>query len=457
MQFGSKTRVAGTLAIAAMTAATGLAMVRPQQQDQKQQPASSTSSTSEQSLPDGPKPQTLPSMDPLVPTAPYIAPPADTTTKASTTDPNAVPSSLPDTPAPTQAAQQTQDEGPAPELPAPGTADLAMTPLRVHVNFVEIPFTVKDSHGEPVPGITWRDVRVYENNVQQHMSVFTTDPFPISVALVIDQSVTFDTMEKINASLSALQGAFTPYDEISVFTYASSVKKQTDFTAAQSARLGVVLDRSKGKGRDPIMPLGGPIAQTTNINNHGVDPNTDSYATKHGFDKPEREFHPLNDAILAAAQELSTAGRGRRRIIFVISDGKEYGSVAKAKDVIKYLQTNKIAVYATLVGDASIPGMGFLDRIHLPTTMRDDALPRYAAATGGQCDPEFRPKGIEQSFAKIAETVRTQYTVGYYSHEPVLDGKFRKVEVRVMKPNLTVIAKDGYYPSPEDQRPQTSH
>jgi VWFA-related protein len=85
--------------------------------------------------------------------------------------------------------------------------------------------------------------------------------------------------------------------------------------------------------------------------------------------------------------------------------------------------------------------------------MRDDVLPRYAGATGGQVDPEFRPKGIEASFAKITETVRTQYTVGYYSHEPILDGKFRKIEVRVMRPNLTVIAKEGYYPSAQDSGP----
>jgi hypothetical protein len=94
--------------------------------------------------------------------------------------------------------------------------------------------------------------------------------------------------------------------------------------------------------------------------------------------------------------------------------------------------------------------MGFLDRIHLPLTMRDDALPRIAAATGGQCDPEWRPRGIENSFAEITKTVRTLYTVGYYTHESPLDGRFRHVEIRVMRPNLTVVAPDGYYPTPRN-------
>ncbi len=81
---------------------------------------------------------------------------------------------------------------------------------------------------------------------------------------------------------------------------------------------------------------------------------------------------------------------------------------------MKYLQTNKIAVYGTLVGDSSLPVVGYLDKIHLPLTMRDNILPAYAAAdTGGQFDAQFRQKGIEDSFAKIAEEVRTQYTLGY--------------------------------------------
>ena len=54
-------------------------------------------------------------------------------------------------------------------------------------------------------------------------------------------------------------------------------------------------------------------------------------------------MHTLNDAILEAAKALSKKGTDRRKIIYVISDGKEYGSQAKTKDVIQYLQMNKIA------------------------------------------------------------------------------------------------------------------
>jgi VWFA-related protein len=100
-----------------------------------------------------------------------------------------------------------------------------------------------------------------------------------------------------------------------------------------------------------------------------------------------------------------------------------------------------------------VSGLGFLDKYHLPLFMRDNNLPAYTNATGGQIFAEFRTKGIAESFAKVTEQIRNQYTVGYYSREPFIDGKYRKIEVQVMKPGLQVIAKDGYYPTPEATRP----
>jgi VWFA-related protein len=85
--------------------------------------------------------------------------------------------------------------------------------------------------------------------------------------------------------------------------------------------------------------------------------------------------------------------------------------------------------------------------------MRDNLLPVYTAATGGQFYAEYRTNGIEKSFSKIAEQVRTQYTVGYYSREPFIDGKFRTIEVRVLRPNLDIIAKKGYFPLAEQASP----
>lgn len=405
----------------------------------------------QQAIPDAPSPQRLP---PLNTVAPGKGTAVDLSDRETSSTPDAPPSNLP------QSAAEKAAQGPPPEVPGPGEGPKAFT-LHVQTNFVQVPFTVKDNKNRLVPGLTWRDVRIYENGLRQQMALFTVDPFPLSVALVIDQSMTYDNMTKVNNALAALQGAFASYDEIAVFTYNNGPRMQTDFTAAQSARLGAVLERSKSSGREGAMAYtSGPLSQNINMNGGAqsyIDPNTNS---THGTSLSNtlnvpKEVHTLNDAILEAATHLAKTRPGRRRIVYVISDGKEAGSTASFKEVVKYLQQNKIALYATLVGNSTLPVVGFLDRIHLPLTMRDNILPAYAAETGGNVDGEFRQRGIEQSFAKIAEEVRTQYTVGYYTHEPFIDGKYRSIEVKVMRPNLTVIAKKGYYPTAQDVRPMT--
>jgi len=328
----------------------------------------------------------------------------------------------------------------------------------VDVNFVEVPVTVKDTKGNLVPGLTYRDFQVYENNSREPLKLFTVDPAPLSIAFVIDQSLTSDVMAKVNNSLDAIQGALTPYDEIAIFTYANGPQERTGFTGAQSARVPFVLSMTKSAGTDMLVPNngGGPLSASCSVVKNGscVDPNV-QYGGATGnpdFITIPKEIHTLNDAILKAAKELSTRPKGRRRIIYVISDGKENGSKATFKEVLKYLQTNKIAVYGTAVGDSARWGEGYISRIHLPFTMYDNILFKYTAATGGTLDSENGLNGIEKSYAKIAEEARTQYTLGYLSHESIYDDKYRSLDVRVSRPGLEVIAKRGYWPSAQDTK-----
>jgi len=328
------------------------------------------------------------------------------------------------------------------------------TLIRLNVNYVDVPVTVKDTKGKSVAGLTWRDFKIYENDTREPIATFTVSPFPLSIAFVIDQSLTSDVMAKVNESLGAIQGALTPYDEVAVFSYNNGAQERTGFTGAQSGRLPAVLALTKETGSEMMVPYNsGPFA-SCNIRENGncVDPNLQSGRSvgNGSFMTIPKEIHTLNDAILAAAKELSTRPRDRRRIIYVISDGKEAGSKATYKEVLKYLETNKTAVYGTLVGDSARWGEGYLSRVHLPFTMYDNILVKYIHATGGSADSEGNANGIEKSYAKIAEEARNQYTLGYYSHEPVIDGKFRKIEVRIDRPGMEVSAKLGYYPSAQD-------
>jgi VWFA-related protein len=335
-----------------------------------------------------------------------------------------------------------------PEIGTKGSNPYVLPP--VGVNIVVVPVTVRDKKGNEIPGLTFRDFRVYENKQRQVITYFSTDAVPLSVAFVIDQSVPSGTMRKVNDSLSAVAGAFTPYDEIAVYTYNNGPAKVTDFTGAQGNRLSAALQAAKKPGRDMGVPVNsGPLAGCVSVNGNCIDPNLGGRTSSIGADPIiPKEVHTLNDAILFAAKDLSQRPRGRRRIIYVISDGKESGSKATTKEVIRYLQGNNITVYATLVGDAATWGYGYLDRIKLPLLPANNVLPKYTIATGGSLDAEFQTNGIQKSFSKIAESVRTQYTIEYHSPSRTLDSRFRSIEVTMPgRPGYDITAKQGYYPT----------
>lgn len=400
-------------------------------------------------VPDAPSPQ---APTPLTGTGGPITPGigAGTTPFGSSTSSDQQPPPSTQAPA-TQAKDQVQTKP-----PDSGTAEDIGALIRTYSTYVEVPVTVKDTKGKPIAGLTWRDFKVYENDTREPISIFTVDPFPLSIAFVVDQSLTSDVMAKVNDSLGAIQGSLSPYDEVAVFSYNNGAQERTGFTGAQSSRLPAVLSLLKETGREELVPVNSGAFASCNISKNGdcVDPNLQEgrSAGNSTFITIPKEIHTLNDAILAAAKELSTRPQGRRRIIYVISDGKEYGSKATYKDVLHYLQENKIAVYGTAVGDSARWGEGYVSRLHLPFTMYDNRLAGYVLSTGGVLDSERNLNGIEKSYAEIAEEARNQYTLVYASHEPLIDGKYRKIEVRVDRPGVEVIAKKGYYPSGQDNQ-----
>ena len=125
------------------------------------------------------------------------------------------------------------------------------------------------------------------------------------------------------------------------------------------------------------------------------------------------------------------------------------------------------ADHSSLRGHALLPILETVPKGDGPTTggcgtgCRSHALPagqaqRTPLTSIANFDAEFRTGGIEKSFARIAEEVRSRYTLGYYSHEPFIDGKYRTLEVRVIGHgnNLSILTKKGYYPSAMEFRPR---
>jgi VWFA-related protein len=414
----------------ALAIALALFLSGAQAQSQQQQ---------QQTIPDAPAPQQSPSD--LVDLTKQVTPGKGSAPAAADSQTTTAP--------PVQLPPDNFQKQP-PEI-APSGQGSTLT-IHVPVNYVDVPVTVRDKKGHLVAGLRWQQFRVYEDGQRQRIVTFSADAYPLSVAFVIDDTLPADIMQKVNQSLAALTGAFTPSDSIAVVTYGNSPQLITDFTGAQGARLPAALEMAKRPGRDMGVPIvSGPLAEGPTINGQSVDPNLEPQRGNSGFLMVPKEVHPLNDAILYAAEQLQKEAKGRRRVIFVISDGKNVRSKASYKEVVQYLLTNNVSVYGTLVGDSAVWGIGYLDKLKLPLMAPENLLPRFAVATGGSVDSELSENGIQNSFARIADSVRTQYTLGYVSHQPVISGKYHNIDVDVLGiSGLDVSAKAGYYPTAND-------
>jgi VWFA-related protein len=318
--------------------------------------------------------------------------------------------------------------------------------LVVHTNFVQVPVTVKNRDGRPVDGLLSTDFTVLENGTKQKLSFFTADPFALSVAVVLDLGMPDSAVQKVNQTFPSLVGAFAPYDEVALYTYSSTVSEVSDYAGATQKLTALLNQMKTERGRNNGPPvLGGPMANGPMINGVPVGSPTEPVNT------PPKEAHVLNDAILRAALDLSKRDRTRRKIIFVISDGRESGSKASYSDVLRLLLSNEIEVKAVAVEAAALPLYGKLERLHMPGQGYGNLLPKYTSATGGGTPfNELSRSAIEDVYAQVMSEARNQYTLGYTPARPKTPttAAYRNIEVLVDRPGLKISAKDGYYPAP---------
>ncbi len=314
--------------------------------------------------------------------------------------------------------------------------------ISFRANFVQVPVMVKDSEGRLVDGLLYKDFTVLENGKKQTLTFFTSDPFPLSVAVLIDIGMSDVSVQKVNETYSALVGAFSPYDEVALYTYSSTVSQLTDFTR-RPERLTASLNSLKFvHGANGVPVLGGPLASGPTVNGAPV-----GGPTIQPVNTPAREARVLNDAILEAALDLSKRDRALRKVIFVVSDGQELGSKASYRDVLKVLQTHSIQVKAVVIGSGALPVFKQVGKVHLWGQGYSDILPKYVSATGGgKIYSELTRISMEDAYAEITSDARNQYTLGYVPQAVASSAAYRSIEVLVDKRGLKISARDGYYP-----------
>jgi Ca-activated chloride channel family protein len=151
------------------------------------------------------------------------------------------------------------------------------------------------------------------------------------------------------------------------------------------------------------------------------------------FDLKAQGMTRMNDAIYEAAVELSKRPEKRRAII-LLSDGQDTSSKRSSDKALKAALEADAAVYTidmSPVGDSK-------------RVQNQGPLKNFAEKTGGTFVSTPGGAAMREAFAKIVEELGVQYTIGYSPQNTKKDGKWRALELRVARPNLTVRTRKGY-------------
>ncbi len=275
------------------------------------------------------------------------------------------------------------------------------------VNLVVLHATVVDDRGRFVSDLKQDTFRVYEDKVEQKLSVFKREDIPISVGLVIDNSGSMrDKREKVNAAALAFVEASNPEDEAFVVNF------NDDY----------YLDLDKDF--------------TNNIND-----------LKEALEKIDsRGSTALYDAIIGSLDHLKKGTRDKK-VLLVVTDGEDNSSRVGHGNKRQGLE---LTVLEAQKSDAVIYTIGLLGQEKAREGRQArEALSRLSVATGGV---GFFPEGVDDTGSictQIAHDIRNQYTLAYYPTNSRKDGTFRSVNVELLpvrgKGKMSVRTRTGYY------------
>jgi VWFA-related protein len=354
-------------------------------------------------------------------------------------------------PAPTQQpATQPPPQAPA-NRPGENPPRMSDTQARITVNsnLVILPVTVKDRTGELVPDLKRDEFRVFEDNVEQHIDMFTAEAFPLSMVVLIDNDLKDKDAQKVQSSLMAILGGLSTEDEAFICRFDQFFHPGKGFTNDQD-KLSTELKRTSLDTEADVAPPSPPFSGQPTINNHSA---TDDSAIDKGLRVIKGQpTKALDDAVFAAAQLLHDRPRNRRRVILLISDGVNGGrkfNKVTTEDVIKALLAENISVYSIAVPSA------YLERKLSPVDRERSPLIRYANHSGGEVYHATGEHSFEDFYSRLTEEARNQYTLAYVPRGTDRNADYHSIEVRVKREGLDIKTRDGYYSGqiPSAQRP----
>jgi VWFA-related protein len=283
---------------------------------------------------------------------------------------------------------------PPPDDQAPANDSVFV--FKKEVQEVMLHATVVDDQRRLVTNLDKAAFIVYEDGVPQVTTSFHRDDVPVAMGIVIDNSGSMrEKRDKVNQAVLNLIKASNPNDEIFVVNFSQDSYLDQDFTSDINL-LQQALHKISAQGSTA-----------------------------------------LYDAIVASAVHLKNNTRVDRKVLLVVTDGRDNASQETLQQAARRLQQeNGPTLYAVGLLSDELQQSGI------------DALQSLADSTGGVA---FFPKGLDEVddiTRTVARDIRSQYTIGYKPTRPREKGGFRAIEVRAQARGyrkLTVRTRSGYY------------
>jgi VWFA-related protein len=309
-------------------------------------------------------------------------------------------------------------------------ASEARQAIKIRTNLVIIPVTVKNRDAQLIGDLQRDEFRVFCDNVEQQIVFFTSDPFPLSAVVLIDNDLSIKSADQVQKSLTAISGGFGPNDEVAIVTYDQFPTTVSEFSFNNDL-LFTQLKRLDLRSHYPGAPVGGPLTSGATSNGRSLETGA---PTTLGVQQ-QKQDKDLDDAVYAAGEMLKSRGRDRRKIVFLISDGNNSRTNEHTLDqTLQLLLKSDISVYSISVGHA------FMQK-------ESTRLERYATSTGGDTFYAGKDRGLENLYASVTEQARNQYTITFQPQDTDRSKDYHSIEVRVRRPDLDVTARQGYYQS----------
>jgi VWFA-related protein len=282
------------------------------------------------------------------------------------------------------------------------------------VKVVNVLATVRDKSGRFIRDLTKDDFSIEEKGRKQAIQYFARESgLPLILGLMIDTSM---SQEKV---LDAERGACLRF-------------------------LDQVLRESKDRVFLMQFDMGVYVRQELTSSRKMLD---DSLAyvetpTRRELRSQSGGGTLLYDAVVKACKDTMQRQTGRKALI-IMSDGVDTGSEATVLAAIEAAQRTDTLIYSILFSDPGFYSVPFIG--HLGGPDGGGVLLRMSRETGGAFFEVTKKRTIDQAFSLLEEELRSQYSLGYVSDEPVRISEFRKIQLTVDRKGLVVQARDRYW------------